>query len=231
MSHMSILDPEGALPVNNIDWVVGIFRKPGGEVSEHAFILVEGSNPGGQVVFKRYDLFMDKSDPDHYTINIGDDKSSAPTDGIKILLEILNYEETEGKCWSVSKKKALQLHAIVLAEQKNPGIYNLLGDVASLPKTAGITHGTTSEGSQMIVEKTKQIIEPISGKQCGIVTAEALKPSGHNCFTWARNVLHRLEILEIQRDLPNKAEDAFVSITSHYLNNRNEETGTRCQLF
>ena len=227
MGHMSILDPDGELPVDDSTWVIGIFRKPQGNNPEHAFILVEGSLPGGDVLFRRYELFINNEEPTLYQIH-ADDKSAPPLKASNLLItEILNSEEVTGKCWSISKAKAKELHNTILDEIKNPGKYNLLGDVASLPKTMGASHTVgSSSHSAVKVNVATPTEESFSGK-VGQTSEQLFKPSGHNCFTWARKVLYSLDIPEIKNNLPRQAEELFASVTSRHLKQENEPE-SRC---
>lgn len=226
MGHISFLDPQDELPVDESLWVVAVLRKPKGTQPEHAFIMVEGCNPGGQVYFIRYDLFVDNDNPAAYIIHISDPKNTTLSNAADVLLsDIFKDEEVTGQCWSVSKSKANELHKIVLEEKNSPGTYNLLGNNALLPKTAGATHAISPNTANELAKNVGEKVEAISGKVAGLVSEHALKPSGHNCFTWAREVLYLLNIPEIQHDLPKKAEELVLSVTSRHVKAK-EEVGT-----
>jgi hypothetical protein len=70
MAQMSFLDPQGELPVDEELWIVALLRKPKGSNPEHAFIMVEGCNSGGQAYFIRYDLTIDEDNPNSYEIHL-----------------------------------------------------------------------------------------------------------------------------------------------------------------
>ncbi len=200
----SLLDPE--LEITQTAWMVSLLRKPAGKNPEHAFILVEGSQERNRVLFRRYDLLLQENSKTAYDVHVKE-KDTAESLGRKTLLnEILNHDEVFGKNWQINASKAEELHELVQEAQEDPNhAYNILGNVASVPKTAPNSD-----------EKTINNLS--SGNAVsGLLAHGVFAQSGHNCFTWSRAMLRQLNVDHITRSLPTKPEELIVSMTSRLL--------------
>lgn len=234
MPHDSLLDPDNELPVDEDTCVVSLLRKPESDNPEHAFLVVEGENSFGKIIFMRYDLVIDEaSDDNKYKINIrpGNEPEGKLTyedvaaARVGLIQTVLQDRNTVGRIWSIAKTKALALHNNVLKCIEDPGTYNLFGIDATIPKSG-----------QFI-----RAISPTSGKVSSTAIAastgddnipKTLSEPGHNCFTWARWQLFQLDIPPINQRLPRSITDLIASVTSRHLRylDSDEPTSGNCVL-
>lgn len=223
----SLLDPQGNLFIDENNWVVAILRKPNGSNPEHAFLMVEGVTAHGTIHLARYDLFIDNTNKANYTIKDKIKVVASNQAKQTFLVDLLNNDDITGQCWSISKQQAKQLHENILDSQQNPGKYNMLGDVASLPKTADGSRAISPGSAEVTSEKLVEGIQQLGGKKVGSIAQQALSPSGHSCFTWARAMLYSLQDQRIQRELPKKAEELLASVTSRHIDPPEVGTGPK----
>lgn len=207
----SLLDDE--LEVTQSTWIVSLLRKPAGSNPEHAFIVVEGSREEGRTLLRRYDLFVEDNVKE-YKVHMNELDVAQNLARKALINDMLKNEEVYGKSWQLGSEKADELHEIVNASRREPQrVYNILGDVATAPKTAP----NSKEENINCISST-----PVSALLAhGIFTAP-----GHNCFTWARAMLRELELNHITSSLPTKSEELVASITSRLLS----ESSSGCRI-
>ena len=190
-------------------WVVSLLRKPHGSNPEHAFIIVQGSYESGRTLLRRYDLFI-SSESKEYDIYIKESNVAQVLSEKTLIQDFLRYEQVQGIHWQLSCEKGEELHQLVKAskDQLNRP-YNMSGDVATAPKTAP----NSDEKSHGFLSSN-----PVSK----IIGDTIFSPSGHSCFTWAREKLRDLQLEHITRSLPTKIEEITMSIPSRLLQNEKE---------
>ncbi len=134
----STLDPN--IPVDQLNFVVSILRKPNSENPEHAFLMVEAISSFDKLVFRRYDLFIDKDSADRRALiymkpEVVVDVKDAKT---ALLEDILRGEEVYSISWSITKQQATALHNDILKDKANPPKYQVSGDASLVAKSSSV---------------------------------------------------------------------------------------------
>lgn len=132
----SVLDANIVIDQENS--VVSILRKPNSEQPEHAFLIVEALSSFNQMVFRRYDLFINKeSSEGRALIYIKPEVVVDLQDARMTLLEnILKREEVYSISWSIIKQQANALHTDILRDKANPPKYQVSGDSSLIAKSS-----------------------------------------------------------------------------------------------
>ncbi len=228
MPHTSLTDPNAELPIDEDTWAVSILRKPKGSYSEHTFIVVEGENQFGKIIFCRYDLVIDEDSPDNkYKIIIkpsGDCQEGYAYDDASLAREglintLLRKQDIVGFTWSIAKSKAKLLANNIAQSAKDQGSYSLFGLDAVIPKSGKFMQAISPTSGAAI----SGIVQKSAGMEGDDQFAASLSSPGHNCFTWARWQLYQLDLPQIQNDLPRQLTDFVISVTSRHLNALDEE--------
>lgn len=194
----------GELELSESLWFVSLLRKPAGKEPEHAFIMVEGMPERGRVLLRRYDLFPGNGSTRTYEIRMEEENVAESLARKTLIDKLLRGEEVCGKSWQISSDKAVELHQLVTESKNHPDrIHNILGNVASAPKTS----------PNFKEETIEKYCAPVSGLNAHGIFA----PPGHNSFTWSREMLRKLNLQNIKDDLPAKSEEIIASVTSRLL--------------
>jgi len=163
------------------NWVVSLVAKPRGRNPEHAFILVEGLTPEGNVCIRRYDFVVGDNNEEDSVVTLVKRRAGcvviketlgaqAEYDEAKyqryfwanILKDIEQAQGCSGASWIITAEQAEALDAAVRADHITPPDYQISGD-------AGFLAASSSQ-------------------------------SGHNCYTWSRKKLLDLNDKDISQD-------------------------------
>lgn len=164
LKFQSLSDPNHKLDIDEENYTVGIFRNPKGKDPEHVFLLVEGVNAFGKIMLKRYDCIPDPADKTKTKILI-EPQLADPVNIKEKFSDILNNEPTTGKVWSITANKAAQLHQNILNSQRQPGMYNPLGDTALIPMTGDCVRAMPQGVKDAAKAGTYATTEAISGQK------------------------------------------------------------------
>ena len=126
------------IPIDDDNFAVGIMRKPEGKNSEHAFLVVEGRDPSGNTIFRRYDLFIDQNSTEGKALIRIQPDLVCPVGEAKerFANDILNNEEVYNLAWSIDKQQAESLHEDILKDRDNPPVYQVSGDKSLIAKSS-----------------------------------------------------------------------------------------------
>jgi hypothetical protein len=127
---------DDSLPVTRDHWVVSIARKPDSGNPEHAMLTLEGVNANGQIILRRYDLFMDRdSKEEKALINIKQQVVAPRAARYIFLNRFIKGEALYAHTWTITRAQANALHAEIERDQANPPQYQVSGDRSLIAKS------------------------------------------------------------------------------------------------
>lgn len=185
-SHRSSVDNK--LEISNEQSVISILRKPKGVNPEHAFLILESMNKFGQIIFTRFDLFINgdkKNNKAEIATNI---KGPFDREHSEYYLKeiILRGDTICFKAWNISKSKAKLLREEIIKDQMDPPTYQLSGDRTVLAsKNEGHSCFTWAREKLLNLNEAAIIIPPkysdfIVAKTSFYLVSEE-EPKSRNC--------------------------------------------------
>lgn len=182
---------------------VGIFRKIKGRTPEedinleHAFIVVERVAEDGTITFWKTGFFTDGDG--NGLVHTSNEVTVAPSDDAAEAMreQVFGGASVLGRCWPLPRPLFSKLEALVQESHDNPGKYNLGGNVLSSGHTAAATIASevTAPGTFKSTKKAvADVVEATSGGAAAKLVKQVFGPVGHNCYTWARAMLHGIGI-------------------------------------
>lgn len=187
----------GELAVTSQTWVVSLVRIPKSNYPEHVFLLIEGINEKNKHTVRRYDLVK-----------------HAQRDGYaKILITPTPEEEKEAE----EEEEEIKVSTVAKLT-KNQQVRYQSWQIS--PSQAAILHQDVLS-DQKTADNFPGIKYSVFGSKS--VLASSSSHEGHNCFTWAREKLQKLEeSLEdndktITKSIKFQISDCIVAQSSLYL--------------
>lgn len=215
----SVIDNK--LNINDSQWALSLVVKPQGKNPEHAILLVEGvSKSAVYYTFRRYDFVIDVREQRLRT-------ASNPT----------FFDDAQEICHTTQSHPGLvliktcndrpfnqtQTHMENEHERKRFFLLDIMRDLLNKEGVKGISWLISPQEAEnlhqsVLLDKECPPIYHIAGNNAFL--PKTLTMSGHNCYTWARDQIFKLNIKSAQEDerLKLTLSDLWGARTSLHIN-------------